>query len=87
MINLFPIVINLLDSLGNRIDSLSCGYIPPWLKMKAEPVRLGFLENMCWKLSVCFRYISLGAVQKILLSLYLCLRFLLIVCNDPNVQD
>ena len=76
----FPIVINLLDSLGNRIDSLSCGYIPPWLKMKAEPVRLGFLEKHVLEVECMFPVHQFWGRSKNSFILIFVFTVLLIVC-------
>ncbi|MFR1241363.1 MAG: sensor histidine kinase, partial [Butyricimonas faecihominis] len=76
----FPIVINLLDSLGNRIDSLSCGYIPPWLRMKAEPVRLGFLEKHVLEVECMFPVHQFWNRSKNSFVLVFVFTVLLIVC-------
>ena len=76
----FPIVINLLDSLGNRIDSLSRGYIPPWLRMKAEPVRLGFLEKHVLEVVCMFPVHQFWNRSKNSFILVFVFTVLLIVC-------
>ena len=76
----FPIVINLLDSLGNRIDSLSCGYIPPWVRMKAEPVRLGFLEKHVLEVECMFPVHQFWNRSKNSFVLVFVFTVLLIVC-------
>ena len=76
----FPIVINLLDSLGNRIDSLSCGYIPPWLRVKAEPVRLGFLEKHVLEVECMFPVHQFWGRSKNSFILIFVFTVLLIVC-------
>ena len=69
-----------MDSLGNRIDSLSCGYIPPWLRVKAEPVRLGFLEKHVLEVECMFPVHQFWGRSKNSFILIFVFTVLLIVC-------